>query len=240
MRILQLLALLGLCALLASGCADSKEDRAAKSPPRQDSAKPADHAAKDRPPDAIAGYDPRAMLNKMKEMGKAPSDAGGGVPESPVEASSPAPRPREAMAEEAMAGGKHETPIQPPEKPQILPQSGLLTAGSFDDNLTPQFYQRFVRNMTQNRHLGNLPPRFAGQRLLVTVRNGDGKPVGNCRVHVAPAAGGPGVDLISRSNGSAVCLTSWDGIDTVGDLVVTVTPPDGSPALKEVRTALTS
>ena len=143
------------------------------------------------------------------------------------------------MAEEAMAGGKHEAPIQPPETPQTLPQSGLLTAGSFDDNLTPQFYQRFVRSMTQNRDLGTLPLRFHGQRLLVTVRNGDGKPVGNCRIHVAPAGGGPGVDLISRSNGSAVCLTSWDGINADGDLVVTVTPPDGSsPVTETVRKGL--
>jgi hypothetical protein len=140
---------------------------------------------------------------------------------------------REVLAEEAMAGGKHEVPLQPAEKPRPEPQSGLLTAGSFDDNLTPQFYQRFVRSMAQNRHLGSLPQRFSGQRLVISVRNGDGKPVGNCRVQAAPANGGNGVELISRSNGTAVVVTSWDGLDVGGDLVVTVTPPDGSTPVKE-------
>jgi hypothetical protein len=140
-----------------------------------------------------------------------------------------------------MAGGKHEAPLQPEEKPKPEPQSGLLTAGSFDDNLTPQFYQKFVRSMAQNRHLASLPQRFSGKRLLISVRDSDGKPVGNCCIRVAPAASGfgSGVELISRSNGTAVVLTSWDGLNAGQDLVVTVTPPDGSTPVREsVRAGL--
>lgn len=222
MRSLRVVLLVALLTLLASGCANQKDaGKPAKSArwESENASKPGGDMAKKN----IAGG------GRVATKAMPGGDAGEPLADVPAASS----RPREAMAEEAMAGGKHETPIQPPEKPQPLPQSCLLTAGSFDDNLTPQFYQRFVRNVAQNRHLGALPPRFAGQRLLVTVRNGDGKPVGNCRVRVAPAAGGPGVELISRSNGSVVCLASWDGFDADGDVIVTVTPPDGSPAVKE-------
>lgn len=162
-----------------------------------------------------------------------PSDAGSRSKEKSAGEAVAAARPREAMAEEPMAGGKHEQPLQPPETPKPEPQSGQLTAGSFDDNLTPQFFRRFVQSMMQNPHVGSLPKDFLGQRVLLSVRTADGKPVGNCRIKVAPAAGGASVELISRSNGSAVCLTSWDGIDARSDLVVTVSPPDGSPVVKE-------
>jgi hypothetical protein len=172
------------------------------------------------------------MLRKMNEMGRAPADASDRdvASDSGVGASS---RPREAMAEEAMAGGKHEAPLQPTETPQPEPQSGQLTAGSFDDNLTPRFYEKFARSLQQNRRLSDLPQRFLGRRLLVAVRNVENKPVGNCRIHLASSAGGNGVELIARSNGTAVFLTSWDGIDAIGDFVVTVTPPDGSATVKE-------
>jgi hypothetical protein len=112
------------------------------------------------------------------------------------------------------------------------PQSGILTAGSFDDNLNPQLFHGFAGKMAQHRELGDLPGRFLGQRLLVTVKDAAGNPVGDARVRVA-GPGGASVELPSRTDGRIVCLSSWDQVAGDGDLDVTVTPPDGSAPVKQ-------
>jgi hypothetical protein len=114
------------------------------------------------------------------------------------------------------------------------PQSGLLTAGSFDDNLDPRFFRAFVDRVAQHIGLAELPDRLRGQRLVVYVKDGAGSPVGNARVRVASVQGGPGVDLTTRSDGRVVFLSSWDQVDASGDLRVTVTAPDGSPPVEQV------
>jgi hypothetical protein len=234
------LLFLGLCVLIAAGCSDNdkakrgSKDKAFKEGPILESTAGAPGGGEAKKSWAKSGAAPRGSDAKAMDLAK--SDAGGSPTGRPIsdEAGVPGtPRPREAMAEEAMAGGKHETPLQPTETPRPEPQSGLLTAGSFDDNLTPRFFDKFVRSLQQSRRLGQLPQRFTGQRLLIAVRDSEDKPVGNCRIQVASAAGGNGVELIARSNGTAVFLSSWDRIDTVGDFVVTVTPPDGSAPVKQ-------
>jgi hypothetical protein len=107
-------------------------------------------------------------------------------------------------------------------------QSGLLTAGSFDDNLNPPFFRSFLGKLSQRRELGDLPGRLTGQRLLLSVRDGAGSPVGAARVAVSAAAGGHAAELLTCTDGRAVFLSSWDALPTDGDLTVTVTPPDGS------------
>jgi hypothetical protein len=167
----RILILLGLCVLLAAGCgSDDKAKRGSK-----------DKAKEGPISESMAGTPGRGEAKKSwgksgaaprggdaKAMDLAKSDEGGSPTGRPIsdEAAVPgSPRPREAMAEEAMAGGKHETPLQPTETPRPEPQSGLLTAGSFDDNLTPRFFDKFVRSLQQSRRLGQLPQRFTGQRL---------------------------------------------------------------------------
>jgi hypothetical protein len=65
--------------------------------------------------------------------------------------------------------------------------------------------------------------------LLLLVKNGAGQPIGNARVRITSTAGGPSVELTTRSDGRAVFLTSWDQLATDADFLVTVTPPDGTP-----------
>jgi hypothetical protein len=113
--------------------------------------------------------------------------------------------------------------------------AGLLTAGSFDDNLYPDFFRAFARNLgDRNQYLGTLPSKFLGHRLVVAARSGDGKPIGNARVTVAPVKGEPSVTLITRTDGTAIFLSSWDQVDADGDFAVTVVPPDGSKEVKRI------
>src|SRR5262249_36213439 len=99
---------------------------------------------------------------------------GGGKPAGKDEAK-PAPRP--AATVEAMAGRAS----RPPGSGARDSQSGLLTAGSFDDNLEPQYFRRFAGQLGQHPNLGGLPARLIGHRLTVFVKGSDGQPVGNAR-----------------------------------------------------------
>jgi hypothetical protein len=116
-------------------------------------------------------------------------------------------------------------------KPTPEPQSGRLTAGSFDDNLFPDAFRRFASKMGQESAISGLTGRLFGRRLIVTVKGKDGQPLGNARVRVMGNDGQASVDLVTRSDGRVVFVASWDNVD--GDLSVTVTPPDGSPPVSK-------
>jgi hypothetical protein len=109
------------------------------------------------------------------------------------------------------------------------PQSGLLTAGSFDDNLFPDAFRRFATKMGQDSAISGLTGKLFGRRLIVTVKGKDGQPLGNARVRIIGNDGNGSIELTTRSDGRVVFVASWDNVD--GDLSVTVTPPDGSAAI---------
>src|SRR5262249_4991133 len=141
------------------------------------------------------------------------------------------PAAKPAALAEAVTGSEKSSRWSRQEKG---PPSGLLTAGSFDDNLEPRFFRSFLDRVAQNPGLAELPDRLRGHRLLVQVKDGAGSPVGNARVRIAPAQGGPAVDLTTRSDGRVVFLSSWDQVEASGGLRVTVAPPDGSPPAEQV------
>jgi Mg-chelatase subunit ChlD len=115
------------------------------------------------------------------------------------------------------------------------PPAGILTAGSFDDNLYPEPYRAFIRKLGQdNPHIGDLPGKLLGHSLVIAVTNGDGRPVGNARVTAASNGGGASVTLRTRSNGTAVVLSSWDGLAADEDMVVTVAAGDSRPVRQTV------
>jgi hypothetical protein len=185
---------------------------------------------------------------KKKEAAPAPGGESGGVSERargdsakhPDRPAGDSTRPREEggkrpdvlAAREAPAAGAMvaDGPRRVEQKASTVP-AGILTAGSFDDNLFPEPFRTFTRKLARAQEESDLPNRFLGRRLVVTVRNGDGRPVGNARLQVRPAEGGPGVNLVTRTDGRAVFLSSWDGVPADADLLLTVTPPDGGPAV---------
>jgi hypothetical protein len=162
--------------------------------------------------------------------GEAKSDGGAvsihrSKPEAKSEAS---PLPPPAVAE-AVVG--REKPAARLSKEDRL-QAGILTAGSFDDNVDPLVYGSYVRKMSQIQGLGDLPAKLQGHRLLVIVKDEAGKPVGNARVKLLAGAGTP-VELITRSDGRAVFLLPFDQLPADQPLVATVTPPLGTRIVTE-------
>ncbi len=146
------------------------------------------------------------------------------------------PDSREGAEEAMIAKGGPEAPKPPPimkKQQKSEPDAGVLTAGSFDDNLFPGPYRTFAKKLSRNQASGDLPSLFLGHRLVVTVKNGDGRPVGNARLTVRPADGGNGVTLRTRTDGRAVFLSSWDQVPADGDLLLIVTPPDGSRPVEQ-------
>ena len=85
--------------------------------------------------------------------------------------------------------------------------------------------------MGQETSSGGLTGKLFGRRLIVTVRGKDGSPLGNARVRIQSNEAASAVELVTRSDGRVVFVASWDNVD--GDLTVTVTPPDGSAAVKQ-------
>ena len=110
--------------------------------------------------------------------------------------------------------------------------SGILTAGSFDDNVDPLVFSRYVKKMSQHRGLGDLTTKLQGHRLLVIVKDGSGRPVGNARVKLSTGATAP-VELVTRSDGRAVFMLSFDQLPADQALQASVTGPNGGATVTE-------
>jgi hypothetical protein len=208
MRTFGIVFILGVTPVLANGCG---------------SGSPSNGGAVTKPATA---YVPR-NATAAPPRPEAAADSGAGAPARPAPApaaKSAPPSPPAAGSVEA-AVGTYRRPRPPQQKG---PPPGTLTAGSFDDNLNPQFFRAFATRAAQLRNLGDLPSRLRGHRLNLLVKGAGGAPLGNTRVRIAATAGGPAVELTTRSDGRVVFLASWDGVAADSDLSVTVTPPDGS------------
>ena len=130
-------------------------------------------------------------------------------------------------------------PADPPLAPGFVPggsggiQSGMLTAGSFDDNLNFDAFRAFLDDLMQNDPEGRLPAISPGKRFVITVANESGEPIGDARVVVVdPGDDGPQaqplLNLTTGSDGRVLFLTGVDGGGEAETFDVTVHPPNGS------------
>jgi hypothetical protein len=110
-----------------------------------------------------------------------------------------------------------------------LPPAGVLTAGSFDDNLDPLVFASFAKRFEPSRWQDQLPVKLAGPRVQILVKDAAGRPVAGARVKLSTATK-PGVEIPTRSLGQATFVLTWDGLPTDEPLMVHVLPPDGSSA----------
>lgn len=172
---------------------------------------------------------------------KPPGDAAmapdrGGLDDGAAKGAPPAAPPLPAPGESAKPAvdPPHAGVVKPPKREPDTP-SGIVTAGSFDDNLYPQFFRAFANKAGQNPFVGTISGQFLGRRVEIFVKNGQGAPVGNARIRVSPEGQAGGIDLITRTDGRAVFISSLDRLETAGPLAITATAPGGPPVIQVVQ-----
>ncbi len=94
---------------------------------------------------------------------------------------------------DGIASDEGEDGIEPVEPPVVeddvnASQSGVLTAGSFDDNLNLDVYQQFLSDVLQNDWVGTLSAISIGERIIIRVEDEQGEPVSDAQVVVTPDA----------------------------------------------------
>lgn len=166
-----------------------------------------------------------ASRTEAEAAAKSATDA---LPALPPAASDPA-----KPAVDTAHAGVVKSPKREPEAP-----SGVVTAGSFDDNVYPQFFRSFANKAGQNPFVGSIASQFLGRRIEIFVKNGTGAPVGNARIRVSPEGATEGIDLITRSDGRAVFISTLDRLETNGPINVTAISPGGPPVVQTVAAGL--
>lgn len=98
------------------------------------------------------------------------------------------------------------------------PQSGTLTAGSFDDVQRLDDYRDFLSRVMQDNANARLPRLSIGQPVIIHVRDTRGKPLGGARVIVrqAKGQGGPLLDVCTGTDGRAMFLSGQDAAGVAG------------------------
>lgn len=111
------------------------------------------------------------------------------------------------------------------------PQSGTLTAGSFDDNLNLDTLRQFLGQIGQAAPDTTLPLNI-GTRALIRVQNEAAEPIGSASVVVRTMSVDqtPPVTLLAQPSGTDGFVTFFTAVDGAGGaqaFEVTVTPPGG-------------
>ena len=101
-------------------------------------------------------------------------------------------------------------------------RSGVLTAGSFDDNLNPSSFKQFLEQAGKG---GGIPEFKPGERIVISVQDSAGRPVGGAKVLVSGGTGGTIAELITGSDGRALYLTGVDGGKLADGLFAHVSAP---------------
>jgi Mg-chelatase subunit ChlD len=139
------------------------------------------------------------------------SGAGDGMAAAPAKgkvAASESRRARDEGGESSERGSskKSEAKIATDhDRPQREIQSGTLTAGSFDDNLNPWVFDRFVEQVRSHPDLSQLASAFVGQRTVLRVQDSQGRPVGDAEVEI------DGKQMRTGTDGKVVWVSGWDG-----------------------------
>ncbi|HYO57682.1 vWA domain-containing protein [Archangium sp.] len=118
-------------------------------------------------------------------------------------------------------GSGDESPAPEPGQGSPSPSPGQLTAGDWDDNLNFSFFQKYLTEAPQG-----LPAHPSGDRVVITVRDAEGRPVPNARVTVGDAAG-KRLEAPTATDGRLLFLPSHDGARSGAAFTVTVAPPPG-------------
>jgi hypothetical protein len=99
-----------------------------------------------------------------------------------------------------------------------MPQGGLLTAGSWDDNLNFDFFQKYHRRLTGLQMPGLLDAPIS-DRLLVLVTDAGGAPLAGARVSVV-SAGKEIAHTQTGADGRALFFPNWAGASATASIEV--------------------
>lgn len=171
-------------------------------------------------PDVVGFLPPRAESKKSEST----TEKGPGTKEPPVATPSV---PAAAIADAVTGAERRVKKSQEPALP-----AGVLTAGSFDDNIDPRAFLSFLKKVNQLQGMQDVPAKLQGQRVLIQVKDSAGKPVGGAKVQLI-AQTGQAAELITRTDGRAVFLSSFDNLPADVPLTASVTPPGGGAAVTE-------
>lgn len=104
-------------------------------------------------------------------------------------------------------------PVVKKPKPKPTPQSGLLTAGDYDDVLNPDLYKIYLDKMLQGQLSGkDLPYVDADQRVNIRVVDSLGKPVPMADITLTTAGHKKMFPLRTGADGMAYLYPSFDGL----------------------------
>lgn len=148
----------------------------------------------------------RAVATAAEEAPASPSAAGvGSAHKGGKDKSSRADRGADGEGGRALAPKKEAKLAAERDRSDRNIQSGTLTAGSFDDNLNPWVFDRFIDQARNHPDLAALASAFAGQRTTLRVQDAQGRPLGNAEVEI------DGKRMMTRSDGRVVWVSGWDG-----------------------------
>ncbi|NVB37009.1 VWA domain-containing protein [Pseudenhygromyxa sp. WMMC2535] len=121
-----------------------------------------------------------------------------------ADADAESPMADAAIARDELEAGEETAKIAKRERADRNIQSGTLTAGSFDDNLNPWVFDRFVDEARQQPDLARIANSFASSRTVLRVQDKQGRPVADAKVTI------DGKQMTSRSDGRVVWVEGWD------------------------------
>lgn len=101
------------------------------------------------------------------------------------------------------------------------PAPGQLTAGDWDDNLNFAFFQQYLTQAPEG-----LSAPATADRVIITVRDAEGRPIPNARVTVRDSAG-TRLEAPTATDGRLLFLPTHDGAQGSAGFSVTVAPPPG-------------
>jgi Mg-chelatase subunit ChlD len=104
----------------------------------------------------------------------------------------------------------------------------VLTAGDWDDNLNFSLFQKYLGEAPQK--LQGMPAFPSSDRVLITVRDMEGRPVPNARVTVLEEGAGKRLEAPTATDGRLLFLPTRDGARQGATFTVTVAPPPGQQA----------
>jgi len=121
-----------------------------------------------------------------------------------------------------VSGGSAQDPSQ-------QPQTGILTAGVWDDNLNFDIFQSYRNEEFQNKPYG--PAYDTSDRIVITVVDEDGNPIPSAQVQINDASH-TYLSAPTATDGRVLFFPQHDGAQSLDGLTITASAPAGQPGVQ--------